>query len=555
MIDIFLLIVTLVAFCLCGVIGVYLMVHYQHPDDKNEAWFPKFVVLFGFILACGSVLSVSLDVANNDGYVGCDGFDTKFCGGLNMEVFWQVIFWMLPIWMFLLIPFATFFYEADDGMLMAGTAVNPEPKKKSKVLQALVYTGFTATIMALIFVCTYFLFSDTNIPIAVYESPELVIVEPPVHKAGFRRGSKPGELKKFDRSVFMNMTDADVGYMRSVQPKDVTYITLRVHASTFYAGLMAWMGWFLFALFGGIGLAAMPLDLILTYVNRPRHLDAAEFADIQTSLRERTNELVDIGELIKIERQEKADLGLQSKNAILGFSLFNPEKRKEAKEERQAILGFKQAVFLLEQDVEDFQNCHANWENYNPLIPYASLLFGCISIILTIIWILHICIYVLPTNPPTSFMNGYLTWFDGWFPLFGVLTMSIFSMYLLLCAVKGCFKFGLRFICFQLHPMKVGKTYMSSMLFNIGLVLFVSMPVVQLTSLAFADYARYSTIRQLFGVQIQYQKFFGWFWVNNVFIYCLIIIFFLTCAYLTCKPKDQSTSSVALRDRLRARRN
>jgi LMBR1 domain-containing protein 1 len=45
-------------------------VHYQHPDDRNEAWFPKLTVLLGLVLAGATVLLMPLDVANNEGYAG-----------------------------------------------------------------------------------------------------------------------------------------------------------------------------------------------------------------------------------------------------------------------------------------------------------------------------------------------------------------------------------------------------------------------------------------------------------------------------------------------------
>ncbi|EJK48296.1 hypothetical protein THAOC_32924, partial [Thalassiosira oceanica] len=110
--------VTVVAFVLLTVVGVYLIVKYQHPDDKNDAYLPKLVVLFGFVLSGATVLMLPLNVANNEGYAGCDGFDTAICGGINMTLFWTVIYWLIPAWVFLLIPFSIFFYEADDGMLI-----------------------------------------------------------------------------------------------------------------------------------------------------------------------------------------------------------------------------------------------------------------------------------------------------------------------------------------------------------------------------------------------------------------------------------------------------
>jgi LMBR1 domain-containing protein 1 len=59
-----------------------------------------------------------------------------------MEGFWHAIFWLIPIWVFVLIPFMTFYYEADDGMIMAGTSVNPEGKRNSKLKEALCYEFF-----------------------------------------------------------------------------------------------------------------------------------------------------------------------------------------------------------------------------------------------------------------------------------------------------------------------------------------------------------------------------------------------------------------------------
>jgi LMBR1 domain-containing protein 1 len=70
MVDIFLIVVTVAAFFILLVIAVYLLVYYQHPDDKNEAYLPKFVVIFGFVLSGATVLLVPLDVANNAGYAG-----------------------------------------------------------------------------------------------------------------------------------------------------------------------------------------------------------------------------------------------------------------------------------------------------------------------------------------------------------------------------------------------------------------------------------------------------------------------------------------------------
>ena len=70
MADIFLIVSIIVGFGILLVAGTYLLVYYQHPDDHNDAYFPKFVIIFGFVLAGATVLLLPLDVANREGYAG-----------------------------------------------------------------------------------------------------------------------------------------------------------------------------------------------------------------------------------------------------------------------------------------------------------------------------------------------------------------------------------------------------------------------------------------------------------------------------------------------------
>jgi LMBR1 domain-containing protein 1 len=473
-----------------------------------------------------------------------------------MGFLWNVVFWLIPVWTFILIPFATFYYEADDGLLMAGTAYAPNPIKKSRLRQALCYQLFVIVIVTIFFTVMYLLLSNTKIPVTEYTGNG---------PTGLGLGSNhvniitvttffndtSATVLPFNATLQMaNMNTNDMAWITSTVVNETPIIlTLQVSFGTFFAGLMAWIGWFLFAVFGGIGLSAVPLDLILTYTHRPRHLDAVEYAEVQLSLRDRVNELVDIGELIKIEREQKAVAGITSR---FGGWTLDSDARKAAKEERTAILGFKQAVYLLEEDVEQFQAVSSAKDKYNPLIPYIALVCGFAAIIISIFWFIHIIVYIFPNPPWAPFLNNYFSFFDKWFPLFGVLSVAIFTLYLLFAAVKGAFKFGIRLLLFHIHPMKVGKTYMSSFLFNLALVLMCALPVVQFCQQAFADYAAFAQIRQLFGVQIQYLQFFSLFWRNDIFIYVFFVISILTALYLARTPKDQSASGQALRDRLRA---
>ena len=56
-----------------------------------------------------------LDVANNEASAGCTGYGSNFCGGLDMALAWEIIYMITLLFVVLFIPFAIFYYEADDG--------------------------------------------------------------------------------------------------------------------------------------------------------------------------------------------------------------------------------------------------------------------------------------------------------------------------------------------------------------------------------------------------------------------------------------------------------
>lgn len=540
MADWFLILVTSISFAILLVVSVFFLVHYQHPDDRNEAWFPKLTVLLGLVLAGATVLLLPLDVANSEGYPGCAGYDTQICGGINMVLFWDIFYYSIPAVVFLLIPFMTFYYEADDGMLMAGTAIGAKPN--SRLIEAVKYEVAVLIIFGLLFVIGFLFLGESSVRVIEYVGRI---------EDGEYFATPDGGAGAYFNTTYLansNMTNAEWALMSSHIIKKID-ITIPVSIPTFFAAGMAFLGWSFFAVFGGIGLAALPLDLILAFVHRPKRMDPAEFADAQLSIRQRVNELVDIGQAFKLERDERASSASGSRGGwARGLT-------QQGRKERAEFNEFKKAVFLLEADVEEFLASSAKYDKYNPLIPWFSLLGGIVAVILSVAWVAHIIIYVMPPKPLFSFLNDYFQWFDKWFPLLGVISVAVFTLYLLLCAVKGCFKFGIRFMWFTIHPMQVNKTYMSSFMFNVGLVLLCALPVVQLCVVAFPEYARYSNVVQVMGVQVMNIRILEWFFKANFFIYGLLGCAAITTFYLFCKPRDdEKNKKKGLFGRLRGRK-
>jgi LMBR1 domain-containing protein 1 len=55
--SVFLVILAVIVSVLVVVVNIYVLINYQHPDDRNQAYFPKFVVVR--FLSC-SLLLVAL---------------------------------------------------------------------------------------------------------------------------------------------------------------------------------------------------------------------------------------------------------------------------------------------------------------------------------------------------------------------------------------------------------------------------------------------------------------------------------------------------------------
>lgn len=63
--------------------------------------------------------------------------------------------------------------------------------------------------------------------------------------------------------------------------------------------IMSFVGWFLFVIFGGVGLSALPIDYLLEYFYRPKLRTAKEANQIRDKLKSDTASLIELGNLLK----------------------------------------------------------------------------------------------------------------------------------------------------------------------------------------------------------------------------------------------------------------
>eukprot|EP00826_Nyctotherus_ovalis_P047686 TRINITY_DN5521_c0_g1_i11.p1 TRINITY_DN5521_c0_g1~~TRINITY_DN5521_c0_g1_i11.p1 ORF type:complete len:281 (+),score=70.50 TRINITY_DN5521_c0_g1_i11:856-1698(+) len=189
--------------------------------------------------------------------------------------------------------------------------------------------------------------------------------------------------------------------------------------------------------------------------------------------------------------------------------------------------------------------------NYNrrahPLFYVLKLILGLIFIIVTLLWIIHIVLYMvlcknytlqgLPLHP---FLNNVFLWLEEHRTNFlAVACLGFFAYYLLWACVQGNIKFGMRMFCFTFYPMAPGETFMNSFLVNVLLFNIWSVALAHFCTLAFADYARFTDATLIFTVQLQHLVFFKYLWEYKVFLFALLGITVVSTFYLLCRPSDR----------------
>jgi len=479
----FLIIVAIVMTVMLMIGSLYVLVYFQAEEDKNTAWAPKIAVVLGLTLACCVVLLLPMDVANR-----------STGSGLDMEGLYQAVYMIIAIMILGVLPYLIFYYEAE----------NPEGRNY-QCWTAVKYEALTVLISLTVVVIMWVFLGKADVPLTeyVFNSTE-----------SERSSAAAHGLLSADDSCASPDACGLPADLRAGLP-----LVLRVSVTpvVYLMAMISFVGWFFFVLFGGIGLAAMPMDLLVGFTKRPQPIDVQEYAKQKLLLNERAQKLLQIA-------------------SSLGEDAGRARDRKTQKLYRQ----FKQAVYFLEKDWQKVQVAYKE-RGGNPLKHFGFLLLGVISAILSLCWLIHIVLYIFIRQPaPASqFLNEYFMLLDNALPLLGTATYAIFAFYLLFCVLKGNLKFGLRFFLIPIHPMRVGNTMMNSFLFNVLLLLLCAVSAVQFCATAFATYARLTAVDMLFGVQVRNLIFLQYFFRHDVFIYLIVGVMAMTGLYLGVFPTDK----------------
>ena len=480
--DIFLIVITCIIAFLLLLSNFYCIIYFLDPGEKGfaDSWFFKILVLVSLMLAWGQVLSLPLDVSNSQGGVG----------NLNIDVLWEFLYLAIFSFVCVILPIAMFFFESDE-----------EEPVCDRIWYTFKNLFLVLIVEGLVLGLMYGLLAKTDIPVQTYtcdwsSATSNAVVVPAICTIG--------------------STDLQI---------PVTF-------PIYIMALMSFIGWFLLVLFGGVGLSAIPMDLINKFRFRPQKLTRAELEAKGRLLRERARDLIDVAAQVKV-----------SKTEIASEESWN-SRRKLKNTLRRDVNRLQAETLILEQDYEIY-TIEKDESKKSPLWYPFYLVLGLICMCISILWLLQILLYVLIRIngvAATPFLNTVLTGLET--PGTSFICTAIYcalTMYLMLAVIKGNVKFGLRFFCCcKAHPIKKDNTPMNSMLFNCMLVLLSSVAVTLFCTNALSQYTRLTAINNMFGIQVKRLMFFTYFYDNNVFEYALLIWSILSGMYLCCKSKDSS---------------
>lgn len=507
MVDAFLVIAVIVLAVVLAIGIVLLIIKFGHEDDKNQAKFPKLVTFLGLWIAFATVLIVPYDVANARGTGG----------GLRIDVLWQILYIIIAILAFALIPFAVFFYESDTDPEQAKTGSCCDPKNMcgcccydnccgSQFGQAFSYTCVFFFVFAIILIICWLTSNNAVVPVAHMKvlSSNVMSVANMSLTNPYPDPCNPGPC--LQENIIWNI------------PTTFPIYTI---------ALLSFIGWWFFTLFVGVGLISLPLDLINEFRTRPTPMSTKVWVEEKANLANRAAALIEIGTKFK-EQLDKA----------------NSRSFTERRDDKRSFLKFEQAYYFLKKDYVMLDLSH-RLKGGNPLWYILKLVLGIIGIVVSLTWIIHIAIFMLPKKPFHPFLNNYFvdleTIFGGGFPLFGILAFAIWSLYLLWCCVAGNFKLGVRFFFWKLYPMEVNNTLMNAFLINTWFILMCSVPAIHFCAMAFPIYTRGTDVINILGTQVTYMEGFHYFWENNVFIIMMLCVSFLTLVLLAVRPNDKAS--------------
>ena len=388
MVDVVLLIVLCIAPFLMAALNALLIIQYQNRSEAAYAIPSKVVVALALIVGECCVLMLPFDVAN-----------TTADGGIPTGTLWMVLYCLVAIFSIVVLPFV-FVWHQNDITDLTGNSV-------SGVIKRVLTTIATVIIVLLVFVivCTvvYLFFGVAEIPVTRLDAGTVPEITDPAHTGCTEPcGTRSG------------------------------YVSFRVSPVLFLVTVIDFVGYLVMIIFGSVGLASVPYDLIWGFKTRPHALSERTYNEQKTLIYQDAVKLLDWGKELRDERRNSSH---------------------KSTKQRQKYNKWRAGVDIVERRYKQLEELHRD-PGALVLMGYLKLFFGIIAAVFSLAWIVHIVLYLVIPNRHLLCLNGMFLAMNNAWSFLGTIAYGLFAFYLLFCVIAGLLKFGLRFFClsFPHHP-------------------------------------------------------------------------------------------------------
>ncbi len=228
-------------------------------------------------------------------------------------------------------------------------------------------------------------------------------------------------------------------------PKNTLW-SMRTTFPIYCIALATIIGWLLFMLFAGVGLIALPVDMIKSYLYRPQTM------------------------ITKTEYIRMAgDIGRKAKTILdsLREAQMDVRRNGRSRRSRSKLKALTAELVALEEEEMKLREVYPQSEDAElswamTVIGYfLNFAGGIVAAGISGTWLVHILVYMFLSPPLDPLLNTMFIEMDKTFGLFGTGAFAVFCFYLVMATLKGNFKVGLNFLFFTVHPMSPGNTLMS----------------------------------------------------------------------------------------------
>nr|CCC93595.1 conserved hypothetical protein [Trypanosoma congolense IL3000] len=454
---------TVIAVSLVAGIVIHLVSVLSSEEDKHDGFFTKFLVILSFIFASLNVLMLPFDVAITQ-------MDLRnIHHPLDVILIWTVIIVGVVFLCLVVCPFVLTYCEV--GSQEGATTYRRVALATAVVVlvvalsSAAVYAGWHTSGFATVNFAEY---SISGTPATSFEL-----------------------IKEFSSD------------------SQTVSVRMKVSPFVYLVASLCVGGWVFLSIFGGIGLVAVPQELLLYFRDRPRPITASEYAYRRDEVARESQRLIDKGRMI-----EEAS----------GGHSYGGHIRK--------VLAFRQAVRELEAYHTTIEVSY-HQQGGTVLNNYLCLLEGIVFTFLSIMWSLHVVVFNV--SHVHTLLSSTLRSINELSVTLCVTVYSCLAFYLVLCTLKGCIKLGGNLALYHIYPIDINSTSTASLLFNAILFLATSTTVLQFCVYSFRDYAVNTWTNVLFSVFVL--RLDGIKYVIFYSQYLLVVVACLALMWLLVSPR------------------